>query len=188
MINQKSGISRRELLGAFAATAFVAAPAYANAAGFLRGAGNIRRIKMYSTRTDESLDMIYWIEGHYIKDALAEVNWFMRDWRQNKARNIDTRTVDIIAASQQLLDTSSPFLMLSGYRTPATNNLLRARSRNVAKNSLHMSGQAADLRMQGKSVRQIARAAFSCAAGGVGRYSRSNFVHLDCGEKRLWGK
>tara|TARA_B100000768_G_scaffold176922_1_gene190400 strand:- start:823 stop:1389 length:567 start_codon:yes stop_codon:yes gene_type:complete len=188
MVDQKPGISRRELLGAFAATAFVAAPAYTNAASFLRGAGNIRRIKMYSTRTGESLDMIYWIEGYYIKDALAEVNWFMRDWRQNKARDIDTRTVDIIAASQQLLDTSSPFLMLSGYRTPATNNLLRARSRNVAKNSLHMSGQAADLRMQGKSVRQIARAAFSCAAGGVGRYSRSNFVHLDCGEKRLWGK
>ena len=188
MIDQNSGISRRGLLGVFAATALVAAPAYTSAAGVIRGAGDIRRIKMYSTRTGESLDMIYWIEGHYIKDALAEVNWFMRDWRQNKSRDIDTRTVDIIAASQQLLDTSSPFLMLSGYRTRASNNLLRARSRNVAKNSLHMTGQAADLRMQGKSVPQIALAASSCAAGGVGRYSRSNFVHVDCGEKRLWGK
>ena len=180
--------SRRFLLGAFAATALAAAPTYTCAAGFLRGAGNIRQIKMYSTRTGEALNMIYWIEGKYIKEALAEVNWFMRDWRQNKMQVIDIRTVDIICASQQLLDTSSPFLMLSGYRTPATNSLLRSNSRRVARKSLHMSGQAADLRMQGKSVRQIARAASSCAAGGVGRYSNSNFVHVDCGENRLWGK
>ena len=78
--------------------------------------------------------------------------------------------------------------MLSGYRTPETNALLRKRSRSVAKKSLHIKGQAADLRMQGKSVQQVAKAAASCVAGGVGRYSRSNFVHIDCGEKRLWGR
>lgn len=188
MTDQPSVISRRGLLGAFAATALIAAPTYSNAAGFLRGAGDIRRLKMYSRRTGESLDVIYWIEGDYIKDALTEVNWFMRDWRRDRSRSIDTRTVDIIAATQQLLDTPTPFLMLSGYRTAETNALLRKRSRGVAKKSLHIKGQAADLRMQGKSVRQVARAAASCAAGGVGRYSRSNFVHIDCGEKRLWGR
>ena len=188
MTDKPTVITRRGLLGAFAATALVAAPTYANAAGFLRGAGDIRRLKMYSRRTGESLDVIYWIEGDYIKDALTEVNWFMRDWRRDQSRAIDTRTVDIIAATQQLLDTSTPFLMLSGYRTAETNALLRKRSRSVAKKSLHIKGQAADLRMQGKSVRQVARAAASCAAGGVGRYSRSNFVHIDCGEKRLWGR
>ena len=188
MTDKPTVITRRGLLGAFAATALIAAPTYANAAGFLRGAGDIRRLKMYSRRTGESLDVIYWIEGNYIKDALTEVNWFMRDWRRDQSRAIDTRTVDIIAATQQLLDTSTPFLMLSGYRTAETNALLRKRSRSVAKKSLHIKGQAADLRMQGKSVRQVARAAASCAAGGVGRYSRSNFVHIDCGEKRLWGR
>lgn len=188
MTDKPTVISRRGLLGAFAATALVAAPTYSNAAGFLRGAGDIRRLKMYSRRTGESLDVIYWIEGDYIKDALTEVNWFMRDWRLDKARAIDTRTIDIIAATQQLLDSSTPFLMLSGYRTPETNALLSKRSRGVAKKSLHMKGQAADLRMQGKSVRQVAQAAASCSAGGVGRYSRSNFVHIDCGEKRLWGR
>ena len=188
MTDKPTVITRRGLLGAFAATALVATPTYANAAGFLRGAGDIRRLKMYSRRTGESLDVIYWIEGDYIKDALTEVNWFMRDWRRDQSRAIDTRTVDIIAATQQLLDTSTPFLMLSGYRTAETNALLRKRSRSVAKKSLHIKGQAADLRMQGKSVRQVARAATSCAAGGVGRYSRSNFVHIDCGEKRLWGR
>ena len=188
MTDRPTVISRRGLLGVFAATALVAAPTYSSAAGFLRGAGDIRRLKMYSRRTGESLDVIYWIEGDYIKDALTEVNWFMRDWRRDQSRAIDTRTVDIIAATQQLLDTSTPFLMLSGYRTPETNALLRKRSRSVAKKSLHIKGQAADLRMQGKSVQQVAKAAASCVAGGVGRYSRSNFVHIDCGEKRLWGR
>ena len=138
MTDKPTVITRRGLLGAFAATALVAAPTYANAAGFLRGAGDIRRLKMYSRRTGESLDMIYWIEGDYIKDALTEVNWFMRDWRRDQSRAIDTRTVDIIAATQQLLDTSTPFLMLSGYRTAETNALLRKRSRSVAKKSLHI--------------------------------------------------
>jgi uncharacterized protein YcbK (DUF882 family) len=188
MYHNNIRFSRRGLLGAFAATALVAAPTYTSAAGFLRGAGDIRRIKMYSTQTGEALDMVYWIEGAYVRETLTEVNWFMRDWRQNKALMIDTRTLDIISASQQLLETSSPFLMLSGYRTPATNALLRSKSGKVARKSLHISGQAADLRMHGKSVHQIARAASYCAAGGVGRYSRSNFVHIDCGENRLWGK
>ena len=141
MTDQPTVISRRGLLRAFAATALVAAPTYSSAAGFLRGAGDIRRLKMYSRRTGESLDVIYWIEGDYIKDALTEVNWFMRDWRRDQARAIDTRTVDIIAATQQLLDTSTPFLMLSGYRTPETNALLRKRSRSVAKNPCILRGK-----------------------------------------------
>ena len=74
MTDKPTVITRRGLLGAFAATALVAAPTYANAAGFLRGAGDIRRLKMYSRRTGESLDVIYWIDGDYIKDALTEVN------------------------------------------------------------------------------------------------------------------
>ncbi len=143
---------------------------------------------MYSTRTGENIDMIYWVEGHYIKDALKEVNWFMRDWRQNQAMKMDTRTIDIISASQRLLRTDQPFMLLSGYRTQKTNRMLRSRSRGVAKYSLHLDGKAADLRMQGRSVRQIAKAAAACSAGGVGKYSGSNFVHMDCGTVRVWGR
>lgn len=142
---------------------------------------------MYSQRTGESIDMIYWIEGKYIKQALSQVNYFMRDWRQDQAMNIDTRTIDIITASHGLLNVTEPFMLLSGYRSPATNRMLRSRSRGVAKNSLHMKGQAADLRLKSRSVSQMAKAAASCSAGGVGRYSRSNFVHMDCGPVRSWG-
>ena len=180
-------MTRRGLLGAFAATAVSAAPTFANAAGFLRGGGDIRRIRMYSGRTGERLDTIYWIEGQYIGEALAEINAFMRDWRNNKVANIDNRTVDIMAAAHRLLDVNEPYMLLSGYRSPETNAMLRARSSGVAKNSLHLKGQAADLRLDSRSVGQISRAAASCAAGGVGRYSGSNFVHMDCGAVRSWG-
>jgi uncharacterized protein YcbK (DUF882 family) len=183
-----TGLSRRALLGAFAATAVSAAPTFSNAAGFLRGAGDIRRIRMYSGRTGESLDSIYWIEGKYIKEVLTEINYFMRDWREDSTISMDARTIDILAASHSLLDVHEPYLLLSGYRSPKTNAMLRARSRGVAKHSLHIPGQAADTRLKSRTVNQIARAAASCSAGGVGRYSRSNFVHMDCGAVRTWGR
>ncbi|SEW18308.1 Uncharacterized conserved protein YcbK, DUF882 family [Aliiroseovarius sediminilitoris] len=187
-VGSKSIITRRGLLGAFAATAVTAAPMYANAAGFLRGGGDVRRLAMYSGRTGETLNMIYWIEGDYIKDALKEINHFMRDWRTDQAVNIDTRTVDIMAAAHSLLDTKEPYMMLSGYRSPKTNAMLRAKSRGVAKNSLHMKGQAADLRLKSRSVNQMFKAARSFSGGGVGKYSGSNFVHMDSGVVRSWGR
>ncbi|MCB1334041.1 MAG: DUF882 domain-containing protein [Roseivivax sp.] len=187
MMDASSGISRRGLLGAFAATMVMAAPTYSNAAGFLRGGGDIRRVRMYSGRTGERIDMIYWVEGEYIRDALKEINHFMRDWRTNDAVGIDARTVDIIAATHNLLDVNEPYMLLSGYRSPKTNAMLRSRSSGVARNSLHMKGQAADLRLASRSVGQMAKAASACHAGGVGRYSKSNFVHMDCGPVRSWG-
>jgi uncharacterized protein YcbK (DUF882 family) len=182
-----TGLSRRGILAAFAATAVTAAPTMTNAFGFLRGAGDVRRIRMYSGRTGESINMVYWIDGEYIAESMREVSLFMRDWRNGEAVQIDTRTIDIMAASHRLLDTGAAYMMLSGYRSPATNAMLRSQSGGVARNSLHMRGQAADLRLEGRSVSQIARAAASCNAGGVGRYSGSNFVHMDCGDVRHWG-
>lgn len=182
-----TGMSRRAVLAAFAATAVTAAPTFSNAAGFLRGSGDIRRISMQSVRTGESIDTIYWIEGEYIRDAMKEIAYFMRDWRTDDVHNIDLRAVDIMAASHNMMDTNEPYTLLSGYRSPATNALLRSRSRGVAKNSRHLLGQAADLRLKSRSVSQMFRAAKACKGGGVGRYSRSNFVHMDCGPVRTWG-
>lgn len=181
-------LTRRGLLGAFAATTVVAAPYSANAFGFLRGAGDIRRLRMRSGRTGESIDTIYWIEGKYIKEAMKEINYFMRDWRTDSVLQIDQRNVDIMAAAHNLLDVDEPYMLLSGYRSPQTNAMLRSRSRGVARNSLHMKGQAADLRLSNRSVNQMFKAAASCNAGGVGRYSGSNFVHMDCGPIRTWGR
>lgn len=143
---------------------------------------------MYSGRTGERIDMIYWIEGDYIKDAVKEVNYFMRDWRTDGVKDMDLRTIDIMAASHNLLDVNEPYMLLSGYRSPQTNAMLRSRSGGVAKNSLHMRGQAADLRLSSRNVGQLAKAAIACQGGGVGRYSGSNFVHMDCGVVRNWGR
>lgn len=182
-----NGFTRRGLLGVFAATALVAAPTFSNAAGFLKGAGDIRRIRMYSGRTGESIDTIYWVEGEYIPEVVKEINQFMRDWRSGDTVKMDPRNFDIIAAAHRLLDVSEPYMLLSGYRSPATNAMLRSHSSGVARNSLHMKGQAADLRLKSRSVGQMARAAKACSAGGVGTYSHSNFVHMDCGPVRTWG-
>ena len=184
---RNSNISRRGLLGIFAASMVAAAPTYSNAFGFLRGAGDFRRIRMYSGRTGESVDTIYWIDGKYIPEALNELNHFMRDVRSGSVHKIDPRTIDIMAASHRMMDVSEPYMLLSGYRSPKTNAALRSNTRGVARNSLHMVGQAADLRLKSRSVSQMARAAEACASGGVGRYSRSNFVHMDCGPVRSWG-
>ncbi|MCF6305944.1 MAG: DUF882 domain-containing protein [Rhodobacteraceae bacterium] len=183
---KSSIISRRGLMRAFAATAITAAPVFGNAAGVLRGAGDVRRITMRSQRTAETIDMIYWIEGHYIPEAMAQINNFMRDWRQNEVITYAAGNIDIMAASHRLMETSEPYLMLSGYRSPATNAMLASRNGGVANNSYHIRGMAADLRLSSRSTNQMAAAAIACNAGGVGRYGRSNFVHMDSGPVRTW--
>jgi len=185
-VSASSGLSRRGLLGVFAATTLTAAPTYANVFGFLKGAGDVRRIRMYSGRTGESIDTIYWIEGQYIPEALNEVSYFMRDWRQDEIKAMDPRTVDIAAAAHRLLDIDEPFMLLSGYRTKATNAMLRENTPGVARKSMHIEARAADVRLRSRSVSQIYSAAMACEAGGVGRYSHSNFVHMDCGPVRTW--
>lgn len=187
MTDTNSGLlTRRGLFGVFAAGIVAAAPTTSNAFGILRGAGDIRRVKMYSGRSGESVDAIYWIDGQYIPEVLKEINHFMRDLRADSTFKMNPGNLDIIAATHHLLDVNEPYTLLSGYRSPATNAMLREHSRGVARNSLHMKGMAADLRLKSRSVSQMARAAEACSAGGVGTYHRSNFVHMDCGPIRTW--
>jgi hypothetical protein len=133
----------------------------ANATGFLRGAGDIRRIRMYNGRAGESLDMIYWIEGEYIRPALEEINYFFRDWRDNTVHSHRPRTIDILTASHRLMETDEPYTLLSGYRSPATNAMLRSRSSGVARNSRHLrrrsGGCAASVALGGPDVSGRAR-------------------------------
>ena len=178
--------SRRFILGAFAASAITAAPTFTKAAGFLRGAGDIRSLNIISRRTGERFRGVYCIDNKYIPEVLEEINFVMRDWRRNEIKTIDRRTIDIIAASHNLLNTDEPYTLQSGYRSAKTNAMLRRRSRSVARHSLHMTGQAADVRLSSRSVKQVYKAAAKCSGGGVGRYYRSGFVHIDCGPLRTW--
>lgn len=175
--------SRRKILGIFAGLCTVAAaPVYSRAPGFLRRSGDVRRIRMYSQRTGESIDTVYYADGRYIKEVMNEITYFMRDWRQNAMMNYDPGNVDILAATQKMLESEEPYLLISGYRTPKTNRMLRG----AASNSFHMKAMAADVRLRSRSVKYISGAALACNGGGVGTYTRSNFVHMDCGPVRTW--
>ena len=187
--NSKNAVTRRALLsGLTAISAMAAMPAFASAPAILKGAGNFRNLSLVNNRTGEWLNTVYWVEGEYIPDALMAVNYLLRDWRADLIHQIDPRTIDILSATQNLLDCGEPFQVVSGYRCAKTNALLRNRSKAVASNSYHIKGMAVDVSMNTRSVRQISSAGLSLGAGGVGKYSRSQFVHLDSGPIRKWGR
>jgi uncharacterized protein YcbK (DUF882 family) len=182
-------ISRRALLGGLIGLVGAAAtPALAKAPAILKGAGDYRRLSLVNEKTGEWVNSVYWIEGEYIPEALQGLNYLLRDWRQEKVCRMDPRAIDILAAAQHLLDSSEPFEVVSGYRTKQTNAMLRKRSRGVASSSYHIKGMAVDIAMKSRSVSQICRAGLALGAGGVGKYSRSQFVHLDSGPARNWGR
>jgi len=185
----QNAVTRRALLGGLTtATVMAAMPAIASSPALLKGAGDFRRLSLVNDKTGEWLNTVYWAEGDYIPEALEAVNRILRDWREDMVYQMDPQAIDILSATQKLLDCGEPFQIVSGYRTRKTNAMLRRRSRRVAKNSYHIKGMAVDIAMKTRSVRQISRAGLSLGAGGVGRYSRSQFVHLDSGPVRKWGR
>ena len=182
-------MTRRTLLGSFASmAAMAAAPALASAPALMKGAGEFRSLHVVNGRTGEWLNTVYWVEGDYITEALQAIDHIMRDWREDLVHEISPRMIDILSATHRLLDCSEPLHILSGYRSPKTNALLRRQSRGVALNSYHIKGMAADIQLKTRSVEQISRVGLSLRAGGVGRYRRSEFVHLDSGPIRDWGR
>jgi uncharacterized protein YcbK (DUF882 family) len=154
----------------------------------LKGAGEFRALSLVNHRTAEKLNCAYWVEGNYIPEALEAFNYILRDWREDEVTSIDPRAIDIMAATHNLLDCAEPFQVVSGYRSEKTNMMLRSRSRGVARNSYHTRGMAIDLTLDTRTARQIAGAAKSLSAGGVGTYSRSKFAHVDSGPVRDWGR
>ena len=186
--DELASLTRRGLLGALGATTtLLAAPrAFAAAPAVLTGAGDIRRLHLSNPRTGDSVNTVYWIEGEYIAEAKAEIDFLLRDWRENLIIDFDMKTVDILAATYRLIDTSEPISIVSAYRSPVTNAMLRRKNRGVAKDSYHTKGMAIDLQMRSRSPSQIRRAAKRLGAGGVGGYR--TFTHLDSGPVRAWGR
>ena len=150
--------------------------------------GDLRRINLYNTRTDERLDAIYFVHGEYVPGVMNEINRILRDVRADEVTNIDPRIIDIVSATQYMIGHDRPFSVISGYRSQRTNDMLRRRSSGVAKKSYHIRGMAMDLRMKGVSAEQISNIGQALGSGGVGRYTSSNFVHLDSGPVRDWGR
>jgi uncharacterized protein YcbK (DUF882 family) len=176
--------SRRDLLkcGLGAATlgaAFGPARALADTAP--------RSLAFHNLHTGESLRAVYWEAGAYVQDALSAVNHVLRDFRTGDVHAIDPRLLDLLDRLSSLVETRGPFQVISGYRSPVTNALLRDHSDGVAKSSLHMQGLAIDIRLTDVDLDRLHRGALGLAAGGVGYYPSSDFVHVDVGRVRHWG-
>lgn len=145
-----------------------------------------RSLSFYNTHTGEKFRKTYWCKGRYIPGALAEINRILRDHHTGDIRKIDTSLLDLLYVLHGRLNTKEPFHIISGYRSPKTNRILRKRSTGVARNSLHTSGEAVDIRLPGQQLENLLAAAVDLKRGGVGYYPDSGFIHVDVGKIRYW--
>jgi len=148
---------------------------------------NERKLSFYALNTEEKYAGTYWADGQYIPDALADIQSVLRDHRNDEQHEIDLKLLDLLVAMRATLRSSDPIQVISGYRSPQSNGEMREEGRHgVAAHSYHMVGQAIDLRIPGRTLRQVHDSVLLLAEGGVGIYSRSNFVHIDVGPVRHW--
>jgi uncharacterized protein YcbK (DUF882 family) len=156
-------------------------------AGFAPGVTKERSLSLLNTHTGEGLqEVVYWEQGRYVRDALQELNYLLRDHRTDEVHPIDPQTLDLMAAISRKVEAKHPFEIISGYRSPHTNEVLRNSSKGVAKNSYHMQGKAVDFRLPGVPLKVVHKAALNLHRGGVGYYPKSDFVHVDCADVRSW--
>lgn len=145
-----------------------------------------RTLAFRNLHTGDFLECWYWSNGSYDPAALEDIAFVLRDHRAGEMNPIDTDLLDLLARIRRELGTRQPYHVISGYRSPSTNAKLRAKSNGVAKKSLHMQGQAIDVRIPDVPLPELRRVGLGLKEGGVGYYPKSNFVHLDIGRPRFW--
>ena len=180
-----STFQRRDLLKFGLAAAAFATPAVASAA--MLDGPLCREIALHNLHTGESLKAVFWDAGRYVPDALEAVNHVLRDFRTGDVHTIDPGLLELLGRLSARTESSAPFQVISGYRSPRTNSMLHERSSGVANKSLHMQGMAIDIRLPDVQLEHLHKAALSLQGGGVGYYPTSNFVHVDVGRVRQWG-
>ena len=145
-----------------------------------------KTLAFYNTHTDDRLQVCYFRSGKYDHAALQKINFILRDHRNNKIKTIDTRLLDLLHTISLQTKSRTPFHIISGYRSPETNTMLRKRGRGVASRSMHILGKAIDIRVPGFSTRRLRDVTVKIKGGGVGYYSKSDFIHVDIGRVRYW--
>ncbi|MBM3577895.1 MAG: DUF882 domain-containing protein [Alphaproteobacteria bacterium] len=151
--------------------------------------GDTRTIHLYHAHTHESISATYLVNGQYDSNVLQQLNWFLRDWRRDEPTNMDPRLFDVVWEAYRSAGVGDQVVnVVSAYRSPETNAMLRARSRAVAKYSQHMLGKAMDTTMPGLPMSQVREIGMRMQRGGVGYYPNAGtpFVHLDVGNVRHW--
>lgn len=145
-----------------------------------------REIALRNIHTGEKLKVCFFDGQQYVEEALDQIDHICRDFRQNEKFPIDRRLLVQLDMVQQKLGVNREIQIISGYRSPATNNMLRKNSNGVAKKSKHMLGKAIDFRIAGVDLKHVRNATRSLKAGGVGYYPESGFIHIDTGRVRYW--
>jgi len=145
-------------------------------------------LRLFHPDTKESLTTTYWEDGNYVKSALSDIDYIMRDHYTGEVRKIDKKLLDLLYNISLELNTNEPYHILSGYRCPETNELLKKQGLAVSGQSLHEKGKAADIRLSKIQVSVLRRAAYRLKMGGVGYYPKLSFVHVDVGSIRYWRK
>jgi uncharacterized protein YcbK (DUF882 family) len=146
-----------------------------------------RSLALDHTHTHERIALVYAMGEQYVQGALSTLNHFLRDHYLGDVGLIDPRLFDLLHGVNQMLGAGQSFQVISGYRCPTTNAMLRnTRGGGVASHSLHMEGKAIDIRLPGVPLSELRDAALSLRAGGVGYYPREQFVHVDTGRVRSW--
>lgn len=178
--------SRRQFLKLGVLAAAAGLPAFPARAAVREVMTPERSLAFYNTHTGESIRTVYWAEGGYIPQALADINRILRDHRNDEIKDMSPALLDLLYGINSVIESRQPFHIISGYRSPATNAMLAARSGGVAKHSMHLDGKATDIRIPGRELVQVRRAALMLQGGGVGYYPGSDFVHVDVGRVRQW--
>jgi uncharacterized protein YcbK (DUF882 family) len=145
-----------------------------------------RTLSLVNVNTQEALTVTYWSNGAYHRQALDQLNHFLRDTQNNSQTEMDPLLFDVLWHTMMVVGYSGTVEVLSAYRSPMSNAWLASVSRGVARDSQHMNGNAMDIRFPGVPVFKIRQAAYALNMGGVGFYPRSGFVHLDTGPVRYW--
>jgi uncharacterized protein YcbK (DUF882 family) len=147
-----------------------------------------RELSFYHTHTGKRLSVVYWRDGRYVDSALEDINHFLSDFRTGDIVDIDPTLLDLIYDVRYSLGSDATYQVVSAYRSPKTNDMLRGRSASsgVAKKSQHLLGKAIDVRLEGVRTATLRDAAIAMQRGGVGYYEASDFVHMDTGRVRRW--
>ncbi|MCX4188194.1 YcbK family protein [Methylophaga sp. OBS4] len=145
-----------------------------------------RTLSLHNLHTGEQVKATYWAEGQYQSAELQAINRVLRDHRTGDINDIDNDLIDMLNLLHQKMHGKQPFHVISGYRSPKTNAMLQQNSNGVAKKSLHMQGKAIDIRLPGRQLAELRKAAMKMKIGGVGYYPGSDFIHVDTGRVRSW--
>lgn len=150
--------------------------------------GDTRTLSVRQMHTGDRVTVTFRRNGRYDRDALRQLDWIMRDWRRDESREMDPRLYDTLWEVHRSARSQQPLHVVSAYRSPQTNEMLRRRSRGVARSSQHIEGKATDFYLPDVPSSRLREIGIRLQRGGVGFYPRANtpFVHIDVGSVRHW--